>query len=79
MAEKSDRDFILETLGVAEGRTGLNVRARAGQIAFWAEAAEARGMTLSAWVKQVLTDAANVTFAELDAKFGDRPSKKQSP
>jgi uncharacterized protein (DUF1778 family) len=76
---KSDRDFVLETLGIAEGKTGLNVRARAGQIAFWAEAAEASGMTLSAWVKQVLTNAANTTFAELDAKFGDRTNAKQKP
>jgi uncharacterized protein (DUF1778 family) len=53
----------------------LNLRVRAGQLAFWEDAAAEEGVTLSAWIKRICTQAAFDTFAEIDEKFGHRKPK----
>lgn len=54
----------------------INLRVRKGQVEFWRDAADEGGQSLSAWIKQVCTQAALETFAEIDGKYGARKGKK---
>ncbi len=65
-----------EPSGGSDGkRVQLNISVRKGQLAFWQDAAAEEGVTVSAWIKRICTQAALEVFAEIDGKYGRRGPK----